>query len=288
MKYILFSIILMSALSSCVKEENLKTTESGLRYIKYTDHSGRKPHEGDYVTLNMIYKLENDSVLFDSRNAQVPMRYQLRKPPFKGAVEEGIMLLSESDSASFFVSADSLFEKVFHKPMPDYIRQGSRLTFEIHLLKIQNAAEVETQIHKSIQERFIAEKKMLENYISENKIMQKPEKSGLYVIIISKTKGKIPKPGNKITVHYTGKFLTGEIFDEDDYNHPYTFELGKEKVLEGWEEAFTALREGEKATLIIPSELAYGENGKRSSVSGIYIVPPYTPLVYEVEVISVQ
>ncbi|MBK5284009.1 MAG: FKBP-type peptidyl-prolyl cis-trans isomerase [Bacteroidia bacterium] len=287
-KYFLLTIALLAVLSSCVNEEKYKLTESGLRYIKYTEHLGRKPHEGDYVTLNMIYKLENDSVLFDSREAHVPMRYQLRKPSFSGAVEEGIMFLSEGDSASFFVSADSLFEKVFHKQMPDYIRKGSHLTFDIYLLKVQNAADVESQIRKDLEEWFITERKLLDDYISENRVTQRPTKTGLYVIVTEKTKRNIPVRGNRITVHYTGKFLNGKIFDADDSRHPYAFELGTGKVLAGWEEAFSLLREGEKATLIIPSELGYGENGKRSPTSGVYIVPPYTPLIYEVEVISIQ
>ena len=287
-KYFFFITSVLLLVSSCVKEEKYKITESGLHYIKYTEHSTRKPQAGEYVTLNMLYKLENDSVLFDSREAHVPMRYQLRKPTFKGAVEEGIMMLSEGDSASFFVSADSMFDKVFHKLMPDYIRKGSRLEFNIHLLKIQSAADAEAQMNKDLEERFIAAKKMLVNYISENKITQKPTSSGLYIIVTQKSKGKIPARGNKISVHYTGKFLSGEIFDADDVAHPYVFELGAGKVLAGWEEAFLLLHEGEKATLLLPSELAFGEHGKRSPSSGVYIVPPYTPLVYEVEVISVK
>lgn len=287
-KYFPLIISILLFLSACVKKEKYKTTESGLRYIKYSERSGRKPHEGDYVTLNMIYKLENDSVLFDSRDAHVPIRYQLRKPSFKGAVEEGIMMLSEGDSASFFVSADSMFEKVFRKPIPDYIRKGSRLEFNIHLLKIQSAADAEAQIRKDLEERFIAEKNMLDKYISENKITQKPTASGLYVIVTEKKKGKLPEKGNKITVQYTGKFLNGEIFDALIPKHPLTYILGEGKMLAGWEEAFSMLREGEKATLILPSELGYGETGKRSATSGIYIVPPYTPLVYEVEVVSVK
>ena len=59
-------------------------------------------------------------------------------------------------------------------------------------------------------------------------------------------------------------------------------------MLTGWEEAFAQLHEGEKATLIIPSELAYGEKGKRNASSGVYIVPPYTTLIYEVEVVSIK
>jgi FKBP-type peptidyl-prolyl cis-trans isomerase FkpA len=286
-KYISYLIMVLFT-SSCIKEVKYKVTASGLKYTFASEHNGTKPREGDYITLNMIYKFENDSVLFDSRDARMPMRYQLRKPLFDGAVEEGIKLMSAGDSATFFVSADSMFAKVFHKPMPSGIKKGSKLIFEIHLFKIQNAADAEEEIRKTLEDRFIAEKHALDKYIDENKITAKPTASGLYVIVTEKKKGKLPERGNKITVQYTGKFLNGEVFDALIPNHPMTYILGEGKMLAGWEEAFAQLLEGEKATLIIPSELAYGERGKRNPASGVYIVPPYATLIYDMEVISIQ
>jgi FKBP-type peptidyl-prolyl cis-trans isomerase len=275
-------------ISSCVNEVKYKVTSGGLKYYFTAQHNGQKPGVSDYITLNMIYKLENDSVLYDSRDTRMPLRYQLHKPSFPGAVEEGIMLMSTGDTATFFVSADSMFAKVFKKPMPVEIKKGSKLVFEIHLLKIQSAQEAEAEMRKTLEDRFIAEKHSLDKYIDENKITTKPTASGLYVIVTEKTKGKLPVKGNKITVQYTGKFLNGEIFDALLPDHPLTFVFGEGKMLAGWEEAFAMLHEGEKATLIIPSELGYGEKGKRNPASGVYIVPPYSALVYEVEIISVK
>ncbi|HLG33446.1 MAG TPA: FKBP-type peptidyl-prolyl cis-trans isomerase, partial [Bacteroidia bacterium] len=186
----LFLVVLL--ISSCINEVKYKVTDNGLKYFFTSKHGGQKPRPGDYITLNMIYKLENDSVLFDSREARMPMRYQLRKPPFRGAIEEGILLMSTGDSAIFFVSADSMFENVFHKPMPAEIEKGSKLIFEIHLLKFQNANVAEAEIRKALEDRFIVEKNSLDKYIAENKITEQPTTSGLYVIITEKKKGKSP------------------------------------------------------------------------------------------------
>jgi FKBP-type peptidyl-prolyl cis-trans isomerase FkpA len=287
-KYPVLLVLIFLLLFSCMKDVKYKVTASGLKYFFTSEHNGTKPHEGDYVTLNMIYKLEPDSLLFDSRHERMPFRFQLRKPPFAGAVEEGIMLMSTGDTATFFVSADSMFAGVFNEPMPAEIKKGSKLIFEIHLLKIQSAIEAEEEIRKGLEDRFIAEKQALDKYIEENKITAKPTANGLYVIVTEKKKGKLPQKGNKITVQYTGKFLNGEIFDALLPKHPMTYIFGEGKMLDGWEEAFAQLHEGEKATLIIPSELAYGEKGKRNAASGVYIVPPYTALIYEVEIISIN
>jgi FKBP-type peptidyl-prolyl cis-trans isomerase FkpA len=276
-------------IASCTKEIKVKykTTDTGLRYIFHSEGKGKSPHVTNYVTLNMVYKLENDSVLYDSRQTGMPMRYQLIKPPFEGAIEEGIMMMGEGDSATFFVSADSMFEKVFRKPLPDFLKKGSRLVFDIKLLKVQVAVEAEAEMRDKLTLKFAAEQKLIDKYVEENNITQKPSATGLYVIITKKTKGKMPVKGDRIAVQYVGRFLDGEVFDACVPYHPYEFILGNGKVMPGFEEAFARLREGEKATVIIPSALGYGENGRRNPASGVYIVPPYTPLVYEVEVVSV-
>jgi FKBP-type peptidyl-prolyl cis-trans isomerase FkpA len=274
-------------ISSCSKEVKYKTTDTGLRYIFYTEHKGKSPRENNYVTLDMVYRLENDSVLYDSREAGMPLRYQLTKPPFEGAIEEGIMMMSEGDSATFFVSADSMFARVFKKPLPDFIKKGSRMVFNIHLLKVQNAADAEAEIREKLTAKFAEEKKLIDNYIEENKITEKPSPDGLYVIVTKKTKGKLPEKGDRIAVQYIGKFVDGETFDACVPNHPYEFIFGGSKTMPGFEEGLSKLREGEKATIIIPSELGYGEKGKRNPASGVYIVPPYTPLIYEVELVSI-
>src|SRR5437016_5609074 len=115
-KYRLFScIIFLFALPFSCKRINQKRTESGMKYILYKENSGPKAKAGDFVTVEIIYKTENDSVLFDSRQNRMPMRFQLEKPPFPGSMEEGITYMAAGDSATFFVSADSMVRKVFSK-----------------------------------------------------------------------------------------------------------------------------------------------------------------------------
>ena len=288
LKIFFFILVLASFfISSCKEKVKYQATDTGLRYIFHTDKKGKSPRVNNYVTLDMVYKLENDSLLYDSRQTGMPMRYQIIKPPFQGAIEEGIMMMGEGDSATFYVSADSMFEKVFKRPLPDFITKGSRLVFDIHLLKVENAAEAEADMREKLMAKFATEKKLIDKYVTENNIKEKPTSDGLYVVITKKTDGKLPSKGDQIAVQYTGRFLYGEVFDACVPNHPYHFTLGEGKVMPGFEEAFSMLREGEKATIIIPSELGYGEKGKRNPASGIYIVPPYTPLMYEVEVVSI-
>ena len=88
-----------------------------------------------------------------------------------------------------------------------------------------------------------------------------------------------PKPGNKVTVHYTGTLLDGTKFDSSiDRGEPTTFPLNQ--VIPGWTEAIQLMTKGSKAKLIIPSNLGYGSK----EIAGQ--IPPYSSLIFEVELLD--
>ncbi|MCF6184979.1 MAG: FKBP-type peptidyl-prolyl cis-trans isomerase, partial [Bacteroidales bacterium] len=66
-----------------------------------------------------------------------------------------------------------------------------------------------------------------------------------------------------------------------DRNEPFEFTLGRGQVIKGWDEGISYMKKGGKATLIMPSSLAYGASGAGS-------IPPYTSLIFEVELIDVK
>lgn len=106
--------------------------------------------------------------------------------------------------------------------------------------------------------------------------------SGLrYLITEANESGQEVKAGDLISVHYSGQFLDGKVFDSSlDRGEPIEFNVGTGRVIPGWDEGLQLLKVGEKATFIIPSELAYGERG-------VGPIPPNTPLKFEVEIIDV-
>lgn len=105
--------------------------------------------------------------------------------------------------------------------------------------------------------------------------------SGLQYKVINTGKGKTPAATDKVTVHYVGKLIDGTTFDSSvERNEPITFEVGG--VIPGWTEALQLMHEGDKWMLYIPHELAYGERGAGEQI------PPYSTLVFEVELIKVN
>jgi len=107
--------------------------------------------------------------------------------------------------------------------------------------------------------------------------------SGLQYIDTVVGGGASPKRGKRVTVHYTGTLENGQKFDSSrDRDQPFTFVIGRGKVIRGWDEGVMGMRVGGRRQLIIPPELGYGERG----VPGV--IPPDATLLFDVELIEVQ
>lgn len=123
-----------------------------------------------------------------------------------------------------------------------------------------------------------------ERFLTENakRAGVKVTASGLQYEVLQEGTGRRPKATDKVVCHYEGRFISGHVFDAS-YKHsngPVTFSL--DRVITGWTEGLQLMREGAKYRLFIPQYLAYGAEGAPGAV------PPYSTLIFDVELISVQ
>ncbi|MCP3889817.1 MAG: peptidylprolyl isomerase [Desulfobulbaceae bacterium] len=104
--------------------------------------------------------------------------------------------------------------------------------------------------------------------------------SGLKYVVVAEGEGDIPQKGNTVSVHYTGKLLSGKKFDSSvDRGQPIEFPVGQGQVIKGWDEALLGMKKGEKRILIIPPDLGYGAPGRGP-------IPPNAYMVFDVELVD--
>lgn len=105
--------------------------------------------------------------------------------------------------------------------------------------------------------------------------------NGLKITLLKAGKGKSLAKGDKVKVHYKGELVDGRPFDSSiERNQPFEFVMGMNQVIAGWDQALLSLKTGDKAKLVIPPDLGYGDTPMPKIPAGSY-------LVFEVEVLDV-
>lgn len=109
------------------------------------------------------------------------------------------------------------------------------------------------------------------------------EIQGMKVEILQQGTGDTAKSGDQITVNYIGTLQDGTKFDSSiDRGQPFTFTLGLNSVIRGWELGVVGMKAGEKRKLTIPPQLAYGEQGAGG------VIPPNATLIFEIDLLEIN
>lgn len=139
-------------------------------------------------------------------------------------------------------------------------------------------AEPETQEEK--------DQNLIVNYALDEIIPLQRTNSGLFYRILDTGEGPSLQWGDYLTAHYKGYLLDGNVFDSSyRKNKPMKFYIGN--MIDGWNEGLQLIKKGGRIQLFVPSKLGYKEQGV-SDGKDSYIIPPNSPLVFEVEVLEVE
>jgi FKBP-type peptidyl-prolyl cis-trans isomerase len=284
MKPLSIILLLSFLIAACTEYPGYKkfTTEIYYSLIQFDDQ-GSKALPGDYVTIKLEYRTHSDSVFFSGIR-----KVKLKLPTDNSSIDHCFLLLNKGDSASFIIPAKKFFSNTLKRSLPGFIRDDEKIKINIRMLEIQTEKEFlqEKQLFLSWSaEMSEYENRLLKQFIREEKsgIEAKPE--GFYMITLKKGNGRKVAKGEHIWLNYEGKFLNGKFFDGTTRSkEPIDFTYGTQFILiSGLEQALSYMTEGESAMIILPSDLAFGEKGDEFG-----IIPPYTSLVYTMELVKIE
>ncbi|MFA4851632.1 MAG: FKBP-type peptidyl-prolyl cis-trans isomerase [Bacteroidales bacterium] len=251
------SIIADGQLPNKVKKNKIYTTPSGLQ-IMFTgiNPKNKQPKPGDIVKVHYTGKLINDSIFDSSVERGTPISFALGYGKVIKGWDEGIGYLHIGDKAVLTIPANLGYGEKKMGTIP----ANSKLIFDVELIDVTEGAKP-----------FDAKGK---------DTVSLP--SGLKYVIINKGSGIKVESGMNVSVHYTGYFEDGKIFDSSvERGEPIEIPIGKGKVIKGWDEGITKLNAGDKAKLFIPYNLAYGETARGP-------IPAKSNLIFDVEILKAE
>lgn len=241
---------------------NAERTANGVYYEIKTPGSGVLP------TGNNLFVCNLRGLLVDGRewintNTGPTFRSLLNNPGIIDGLREGMAQFSDGSTGKLIIPPNLGFGNVEFNGVPP----NSVLIIELSDVRVYTDAPAYNE-------------EQLTAYIAEKMLEVTKTASGMYYTITEMGNDTMPMASSNVSVNYVGYFLDGTEFDANDPSlGPARF--GLDQVIQGWTEGIQLYGVGGKGTLLIPSQLAYGASGQQS-------IPPHTPLLFDVELVSVD
>jgi FKBP-type peptidyl-prolyl cis-trans isomerase len=159
------------------------------------------------------------------------------------------------------------------------------------------------RLNRIIKDVYLYEREEVERYAADKLGITNPSDSVVLGVYAKKTvenrPGEPVKAGSVVDIYYAGRFLDGHVFDTNDTEvgeenrvsasgSPLSVVVGTASVIPAMDAVLLGMRAGERATFVTVSDQAYGSIGSTNETYGYVVIPPYTPLVFDIYVESVE
>ncbi len=295
-KILILASVITLMFAACGDKTTTITTDSGIKVEFLTKGDGEALKDSSILLFNMRYINAKGNEMFDTdkRGGAVAMQYLDSVWKQSGLIYEAFSACKVGDSITFELPAEDLFANTFKMPVPDTIDAKSNIKFFVSLenaftsegyqayQKEKYDKEME-QSKKDAEAQIGIDLDIIKQYLADNNIEAITTESGISYVITQPGTGENAKPGQKVITHYHGTLLDGTKFDASrDRGKTFDFVLGQGSVIKGWDEGFALLNKGAKATLYIPSNLAYGAQARSAVIKANSI------LIFDVELVDIE
>lgn len=284
--------MMTSFLQDFLNKRNIPFTESdnGLLFHFLEKGSGTQAVPNDYVRVHYTGSFLDGRVFDSSVERGEPIVFKLGAGQVIPGWDQGIALLSQGDKAKLYIPPELAYGEA---GAGDAIPPNSFLQFEVELVEILSEEAYKTwseeedarrrkMIEEYIEQQMRKELSGIVAYAKQEDIDLQMTDSGLFYHLEQAGEGEKAVAGKTVSVHYTGRLLSGEVFDSSHQrNEPIQFELGAGRVIQGWDEGIALFRVGGKGKLVVPSPLGYGPRAMGS-------IPAESTLVFDIELVAVD
>lgn len=280
--YNLFLCFMLLAFMSCEKEAVVLTNEFGATCTIIEEGT---EVIGDSIVLGVYgsSKVFHGDSLVQKRDHEGPIIYQ----PYLASQSEQNPVFSflkgrkVGDSLLFEIPRNEKTKNMMRPDSPD----NAVIKFTMRIKEALTFEEYQKRLDEEAAKMIETQDVDIQKYLNDNGMADKAKKltSGMYVVVKEEKGGQKPKVGEVVQVHYTGNVLNvAAPFDSSiGKGKPFEFGLGQQQVIRGWDLGIAELGVGDKATLLIPSNLGYGPRGAGQRI------PPNAILKFEVELVGI-
>lgn len=278
---LIFSFLIISV---SVHAQTWIKTDGGtvFKYITKNE-KGRKIRPNMIMLVDLLGKVQKagnkaeDTVIFNSGTSDKPFYIPTEQPGLQNVFYN----LNTGDSIEIKIIADTFYNKVFAASLPDFVAKGSIVTLYFHVQEALTKEEIENKVKVQNTKGVKADSLNVLKYCNKIKGVKKLASGLRYKPLKLNPTGTLAKKGSMVSVRYKGWLIDGDVFDENETGEPFKLVLGMNQVIKGWEEGLKLMKTGEKYRLIIPWYLAYGTLGNGP-------IPPFTSIVFDVELIEIK
>lgn len=309
-KFFYLSVFCVLALAACTG--SFTRTKDGVEYKIISKGEGKTVGYGNYIQMHIKQLYNNgtkDTVLMDTRDMmpRIQILDSVNTPLTYYTI---LSKMKKGDSLVLKILTDSAFKKNMQE-MPPFMKKGKYLYTLVKLVNIfetqdqaDSANKAERVLAKPVMykkqleeiEKDLASKKqqadkddkLIQDYLTKNNIKAQKTKWGTYITITSEGTGEKLNTDNIAILNYSGRTLdSGKVFDSNTdpkFQHvePLEVNLGEfGGIILGFPDALLQMKKGTKATVYIPSVLAYGTSGKGAEIK------PNDILIFDMDVTDV-